>query len=67
MWTIAQLEEKIAQVATQLKQTEANFNVLLGSKTTYESLLADVKKAADVGEKVIEAVAGEQVVPAASQ
>lgn len=48
MWNIEQLETRIKELAAQIEQSAANHHILLGSKMTYESLLGELKKGAEV-------------------
>lgn len=75
MFTVEQLEKKVAELAQQVEQSAANHHVLLGSKMTYEGLLLEARKAAatvatvanevekaiDVIEPVVEASTSAQV------
>lgn len=54
MLTVEELEKKVAELAVQVEQSAANHHVLLGSKMTYDSLLLQAKKAAEVVKEVAE-------------
>lgn len=45
MWTIEELEKKVANITQQIEQSLANHHILIGSKLTLEGLLLEAKKA----------------------
>ena len=48
MFTIEELEAKCKEMAMQIEQSAANHHVLLGSKATWDSILMEAKKVADM-------------------
>lgn len=64
MFTVEQLEAKLAQLAQEVEQSAANHHILVGSKMTIQGFLAEAKKAAEVVSDVCTKV--EQVCDTAS-
>ncbi len=56
MFDVASLEAKVKELAAQVEQSAANHHILVGSKMTFEALLAEAKKdiqeVVDVAERV---------------
>ncbi len=50
MWTIEQLETKVAEMTKQVEQSASQHHILLGSKLTFDGLLMEAKKAAEAVE-----------------
>lgn len=46
MWTVEELEKRVANLAQQVEQSSANHHVLLGAKMSMEGLLMEAKNAA---------------------
>ncbi len=46
MFTVEQLESKVKELAAQVEQSAANHHILVGSKMTFEALLAEARKGA---------------------
>ncbi len=47
MYTVEELEAKVKALQAQIEQSAANHHVLLGSKITWESMLADIRRTAE--------------------
>lgn len=50
------LEKKVTELVAQVEQSAANHHMLLGSKMTWESLLAEAKKTATEVKSISETV-----------
>lgn len=48
MFTIEDLEKRVANLRAQTEQALQNYNVILGSKLTMEGMLAEAKAAQEV-------------------
>ncbi len=55
MWTVEQLEKKVAELTAQVEQSAANHHILVGSKMTFMGLLEEAKKAVQSIEVVADA------------
>jgi hypothetical protein len=48
MWSIEELEKRLATLASQVEQSAANHHLLVGAKMQLEGLVMEAKKGAEV-------------------